>query len=101
VFKSAAGPELDGLALHNFDAPENTDPLVYWNQKQLSNPESKLAVPAKSVFSAQAPSVASERVFSTGKPFVPEIRNRLKIEALEASVCLQSWCKLDIDFEVL
>jgi len=48
---------------------------------------------ALDIFSIPAMSADPERLFSSFKHVLPDTRNRLKCDALEALECLKSWAK--------
>lgn len=67
----------------------NPDPLEYWNSHILTQPD--LAHFALDMLALPMSSAECERVFSSSKLLITDIRSRLLPDIIEANECLKSW----------
>ena len=66
-----------------------TNIIQWWQDHAAASP--RLARMALDILSVPAMSGEVERVFSSAKLLLPDSRNRLKEDAIEACECLKSW----------
>jgi hypothetical protein len=69
------------------------DIIQWWQDHASTYP--RLFQMACDILSIPAMSAECERVFSSAKLMLPDTRNRLKEDIIEASECLKSWSKLN------
>ena len=65
------------------------DPIEWWKSQASIFP--RLSRMAFDIFSIPAMSAECERVFSSAKLMIPDSRNRLGADLIEAGECLKSW----------
>jgi hypothetical protein len=76
-------------------ARERADNLLdWWAHKSARYP--RLSKMAFDYLSIPAMSAAVERAFSSSKLMIPDARNRLSVESIEAAECLRSWIDLGL-----
>lgn len=68
------------------------NPINWWRGRMSRYP--RLSKMAFDYLSIPAMSAAVERTFSSSKLMLPQARNRLSAESIEAAECLRSWMKL-------
>lgn len=71
------------------------DPVNWWLESAQRERFPRLSKMALDLLSAPAMSADCERLFSTAKLTVTDLRTRLDSESLEALLCLKSWQKHD------
>ncbi|KZS13488.1 Uncharacterized protein APZ42_021371 [Daphnia magna] len=75
--------------------PTDCDPrAVYTYRANRSCRWPRLGHMAKEIFSIPATSASSERAFSVGKDVFGIAQMSLKVETVEALICLRSWCRV-------
>jgi hypothetical protein len=73
---------------------ENVDARTWWLEKTQQINYPNLSKMALDILSIPAMSADPERLFSSAKLVLTDLRNRLGMDILEAFECLKSWYKL-------
>jgi hAT family C-terminal dimerisation region len=69
------------------------DPLDWWMEPAQRARYPRLSIMAMDLFTAPPQSSDNERLFSMGKFTITDLRTRLSLASVEASLCLKSWAQ--------
>lgn len=86
----------NNIRIQVIDEEDKIDILKWWDARRLLYPN--LFQMVMDLFSAQATSVQSERLFSKAGVFLGKDRTRLLKENLRKSFCLSEWLKCNYKF---
>jgi hypothetical protein len=76
------------------DCTYDVDPRAWWQEKTQQTSYPVLSKLALDILAIPAMSADPERLFSSAKILISDLRNRLGIDIIEAFECLKSWYKL-------